>query len=201
MAFRPRSICAQASSLLLGFAVASSPAMAADPMAGDSDRLREARAQATELGRKLKAQLEGAMKAGGPEAALSVCNTVAPGIAAEQSQTFRGRVGRTALKVRNTANAPSPSEAKVLERFVRDVSNGADASALEHSEIVEENGRRQFLYMKAIPMLEMPCAACHGTQVRPELLGKIRDLYPNDKAIGFKPGEIRGAFSITKSLP
>jgi hypothetical protein len=29
----------------------------------------------------------------------------------------------------------------------------------------------------------------------------IRDLYPEDQATGFSPGDIRGAFTILKPLP
>jgi hypothetical protein len=176
------------------------PVFAGDPMAGDSERVREARAVSAELGGKLKAQLEAAMKAGGPASALAVCNTVAPGIGADLSGTYGGDVGRTALKVRNASNAPDAFERGVLERFVSEAAKGADIAALEHSEVIEENGQRVLRYMKAIPMAEKPCAACHGQAVAPDLLDKIRALYPDDQAIGFTPGEVRGAFTISKKL-
>lgn len=181
-------------------AIATS-AMAQDPMAGESDMVRQSRAMSAELGGKLKAQLEAALKSGGPASALGVCQTVAPAIGGELSQSFGGEVGRTALKVRNTDNAPDAFEAKILERFVAEAANGADLTKLEHSETVEENGKRLFRYMKAIPMAEKPCAACHGKTIDPPLLDKIRELYPEDQATGFVPGEVRGAFTITKQLP
>jgi cytochrome c553 len=63
-----------------------------------------------------------------------------------------------------------------------------------------ENGVATFRYMKAIPMAAQPCAACHGTDVKPDVLAEIEKLYPQDEATGFKPGELRGAFSIKQSL-
>jgi hypothetical protein len=103
--------------------------------------------------------------------------------------------------VRNPANAPDAFEKTVLLRFVDDVAKGADPAKLEHAEIVDADGRRLLRYMKAIPMAPAPCATCHGTDVAPDLLKSIRDLYPADQAVGFNAGEIRGAFTITKPLP
>lgn len=176
------------------------PGIAGDPMAGDSERVREARAMSGKLGGELRAQLEAAMKAGGPASALAVCKMVVPGIGAVLSGSYGGKVGRTSLKVRNASNAPDAFELGVLERFVSEASKGADVMALEHSEVVEESGRREFRYMKAIPMADKPCAACHGTAVQADLLDSIRALYPEDQAIGFLPGEIRGAFTLRKPL-
>ncbi len=51
--------------------------------------------------------------------------------------------------------------------------------------------------MKAIPMAAEPCAACHGTDVKPDVKSEIDKLYPQDQATGFKPGELRGAFTIS----
>lgn len=179
----------------------SAPSVAQDPMRGDSDMVLASRAISGELFSKLKAQLEAAMASGGPIESLGVCQTVAPAIGAELSQSFGGEVGRTALKVRNQANAPDAFERTVLERFVKEAAAGAELTKLEHSEIVEENGKRVFRYMKAIPMAEKPCAACHGKNVAPAVLDKIRALYPDDQATGFAPGELRGAFSISKPIP
>lgn len=173
----------------------------ASDAAPDQDLVASARATSMELGAKLKAQLEAALRDGGPQAALGVCKTAAPGIAADLSNSFGGRVGRTALKVRNPENAADAFETAVLERFVNEVSKGADASKLEHAEIVVAGGQRTFRYMKAIPMAAAPCSVCHGTAVAADLLQSIRDLYPDDEATGFSAGEVRGAFTITKPLP
>lgn len=187
--------------LLAGFPCVATHAQSAGPTAPDSELVSAARAVAMELGGKLKGQLEAALKADGPVAALGVCKTVAPAIASDLASTYGGKVGRTALKVRNPANTADDFEKEVLQRFIAEGANGADISKLEHAEVVEQEGKRVFRYVKAIPMAATPCAACHGTAVAPELLQTIRDLYPDDQAVGFSPGEIRGAFTITKPLP
>jgi hypothetical protein len=53
--------------------------------------------------------------------------------------------------------------------------------------------------MKAIPTGAV-CLTCHGTEVKPEVLTKIKELYPNDKATGYQEGDIRGAFVAVKNL-
>jgi hypothetical protein len=53
--------------------------------------------------------------------------------------------------------------------------------------------------MKAIPTGEV-CQTCHGVEIAPPVSAKIRELYPQDQAIGFKTGDLRGAFTITQSL-
>ena len=53
--------------------------------------------------------------------------------------------------------------------------------------------------MKAIPTGGV-CLACHGENLAQGVQETITTLYPNDKATGFKSGDIRGAFVVTKVL-
>jgi hypothetical protein len=170
----------------------------AEPTAADPGK---ARAAVAGLGEKLKGELLAALKSGGPIEAVSVCKTVAPALAAEASETSGVTVRRTALKVRNSGNAPDEFERRVLEDFAAKIAAGADAAKLEHAEVVDAEGRRLMRYMKAIPMAAEPCSVCHGVSVAPELKAHIDGLYPNDQAVGFKPGELRGAFSVVERLP
>ena len=180
---------------LLAFSIAT-PAFAED----DVDVLiGESRAAIKGFGASLKAALVAAIEAGGPEHAIGVCNMVAPGIAAERSIAYAGRVGRTSLRRRNPANTPDGWELAVLEEFEARKAAGADIKTLDHAEIVTENGQRIFRYMKAIPTAQV-CTNCHGTDLRPEVAALIDDLYPTDQARGFSPGDIRGAFTLRKVL-
>ncbi len=164
-----------------------------DPLIGES------RAAIKGFGMSLKAELVAAMKAGGPVNALGVCNVVAPGIAAERSIAYRGRVGRTSLKRRNAANAPDGWEIDVMQSFEARKAAGEDVKTLDYAEIVSENGSRIFRYMKAIPTAEV-CTKCHGTTIAPEVAAAIDELYPTDMARGFEVGDIRGAFTLRKVL-
>lgn len=168
--------------------------------ADETEALRQARTAAKDLGERLKGELVAAIKSGGPVTALQVCNTVAGDLAIQASKQHGLTVGRTALRVRNPNNAPDAYERKVLEEFLEKAASGADLSKLEHIEVVSGNGEKTFRYMKAIPMAAQPCLACHGSELKPEVKAEISRLYPEDQATGFKPGELRGAFTISGKL-
>ena len=70
---------------------------------------------------------------------------------------------------------------------------------MEHYEVVEENGKRSFRYMKAIPLFGV-CVNCHGAKIKPQLSTRIYELYPDDKARGFNPGDLRGAFTVKQRM-
>ena len=180
---------------LLALAVFSTGALADDL----TQRAADSRATMKEFGKTLKGKMQQAMKAGGPLNAIGVCNTDAPGIAADISSKKGWDVGRTSLKVRNANNAPDAWETKVLNDFEKRKADGANPKKLEHYEVVTENGKKMFRYMKAIPTGEV-CTKCHGQNIDPAVKAKLKELYPNDKATGFKVGDIRGAFTISQPM-
>ena len=158
-----------------------------------------ARAAADALGAQLKARLLSAIETGGPVAAIDVCKLEAPEIAAGLSGETGLRVGRTALRWRNPANAPDDYERTAMETFLAEIDAGADPAALELAEIVTGAQGRQLRYMKPI-MTGGPCVLCHGTDISDEVKTAILERYPDDQATGFAPGDFRGAFTITKDL-
>ena len=157
----------------------------------------KARAAVKAMGGALQAKLKEAISSSGPVAAVQVCKTVAPAIAEEKSKEAGMTIRRTALKVRNPANAPDELERKVLQDFAAKVAAGSDPANLERIEEVQEGGRAVVRYFKAIPTAKEPCLACHGSDVSGQLKDTISQLYPDDQATGFKAGDLRGAFSVT----
>ncbi|MBU3992444.1 MAG: DUF3365 domain-containing protein [Alphaproteobacteria bacterium] len=144
----------------------------------------------------LQGQLQTAMKAGGPVGAIGVCQQAAPAIAANLSEESGAEVRRIALKERNPAASPEGELRGRLEQLaaapltadgkpaVMQWTSGSGADARAH-------------FMRAIPMKEQPCAACHGTAIAPEVQARLAELYPADKATGFKPGDLRGAILVS----
>lgn len=65
----------------------------------------------------LQAQLQEAMKAGGPVGAIGVCQQAAPAIAASLSEESGAEVRRIALKERNPGAAPDGELRKRLEQL------------------------------------------------------------------------------------
>lgn len=174
------------------------PLLAAGPPPPDA-LASQARGLAGNLMLSLQGELFAAMKAGGPVKALDACRSRAPEIAAATAAGTPWRVARTALRVRNTANAPDPWEAAKLEEFRKRLAAGEEMAALEAYEVVEIDGRPAFRYMKAIGTAS-PCLACHGAALKPEIAAKLKDLYPDDEAVGFASGQLRGAFTLVRPL-
>jgi hypothetical protein len=53
--------------------------------------------------------------------------------------------------------------------------------------------------MKAIGTTS-PCLNCHGSALKPEVAAKVKELYPEDQAVGFASGQLRGAFTLSRPL-
>lgn len=187
---------------LLLVAGAASLAVAQEVRTPEANQQARAEAAAAigQLAGKLKEQLGSALKAQGPAGAVGACKLIAPEVEAAVGTGNKLAIKRTALRVRNPANTPDAFEVDVLRAFVEKAANGADVATLTHSEVVDTPSGKAFRFMKAIPMASEPCAACHGAEIKPDVGAAIRELYPNDKATGYKPGEVRGAFSVTKPL-
>lgn len=151
----------------------------------------------------LKGELGAGMKSGGPVGAIGICKTRAPALAEEHSQRTGWNVARTSLKLRNPANAPDAWETQVLQRFEAQRANGAGPDALVYAETVEEGGQQYYRFMKGIvmpPLEKMPCLKCHGEDIDSKTVEMLDQLYPQDKARGYKAGQVRGAFTLKKKL-
>ncbi|MCU0255472.1 MAG: DUF3365 domain-containing protein [Vicinamibacterales bacterium] len=151
-----------------------------------------------QLGGELKGELTRAVEQGGPVAAIGVCRERAPAIAAGLSQQSGARVSRTALRVRNPANAPDELQRAVLGQFAEQLAAAPAGAAAGPPEAVFEIRGAQGIerrYMRAIPT-DALCLTCHGATLSPELAAAVERDYPADEATGFALGELRGAFSV-----
>ncbi|MFA5939974.1 MAG: DUF3365 domain-containing protein [Sinimarinibacterium sp.] len=154
-------------------------------------RLIESRALVATLGSELRDALTGAIKSDGPARAISVCQFEAPAIAARIGRADV-RVGRTALRVRNPGNAADVDQRRILSDFERRLAAGEAPDGIEQFDQTYKGGAR---YMKAIVTQPM-CVTCHGPTLAPEVATVIKSRYPDDEAVGFTPGSLRGAFVV-----
>jgi len=166
---------------------------------GDEDRAVASRAVVNTFKKVLVSELQRHMGAGGPAAAINMCNTRAPAISASLSEAHNWSIGRTSLKIRNSANAPDDWERGVLERFETQKASAAEGETLEYYEVVEQEGKPVYRYMQAI-IMRTACLTCHGSNLDPTVSQMLSDLYPNDLATGYEAGDIRGAFTISQPL-
>jgi len=189
------SVLVLMSLLPISYSVAGEPA---------TDWIAQSRSIAQQLGAELKGELGRAMTDKGPVAAIGVCKDRAPEIAARLSRQSGAQVSRTALRVRNPANAPDDLQRALLEQFSAELASGKFAGPLEAAFEINRGGQVERRYMRAIPM-EGLCVTCHGKALAPEIAAAIAAQYPDDQATGFEPGQLRGAFSVTwpssSSLP
>lgn len=165
----------------------------------DDENTLTARKIVKDFGTQLKSELIKGMKKGGATEAISVCNLKAPEIAEEISDSTNWKVGRTSLKTRNPNNAPDEWEKTVLEVFEKQLKDGKDIKTLEYSEVVKIGDAEYFRYMKAIPTGGV-CLNCHGSNIKEPIRTKINELYKDDKAVNYKKGDIRGAFTLSKKI-
>lgn len=147
----------------------------------------------------LQGELKTAMQAGGPVAAIGVCNTQAAAIAEKVGVEHGLSLSRVSLRNRNPDNAPNEWQAAALEKFEARKAAGEDVTSLVWSETASNGDGREFRMMKAIPTGGI-CLTCHGVGIAPEIEQQLAALYPEDRATGFSEGDIRGAFVVTKKL-
>ncbi|WP_295384536.1 DUF3365 domain-containing protein [uncultured Thiodictyon sp.] len=193
-------IAATALALLATGPLLAEPTPAAAPAAAATPDAAQAKALIQQFAGTLKGELETAMKAGGPVKAIGVCKERAPAIAADLSAKSGWKIARVSLKPRNAKTGqPDAWERQVLTRFDARKAAGEPVDTLAFGAVVEDDGAKQFRFMKAIPTGEV-CLACHGSAINPEVAAALDQAYPGDQARGYAVGDIRGAFSLAKPI-
>lgn len=132
----------------------------------------------------------------GLEGAVEHCNLVGLQIVEEAGKNFNASVKRTALKYRNKANKPTDKEQELLEAYEFNAENNL---AMEDNIQLVDDGKT-VLFTRAIMLGAPLCLNCHGTtetDILPAIMSSIQELYPDDMATGFSPGEFRGMWAIS----
>jgi hypothetical protein len=139
----------------------------------------------TTLQQRLMTRLGEELAAGGPLQAVQVCRDEAQTITAEVEHSTGLAVGRTSHRLRNATNAPRPWARTHLEAAAR--TGTAEPIAVVADDRV---GVLRPIFVAA------PCLQCHGDaqQIAPDVLAALRAAYPDDHAIGFRDGDLRGFF-------
>jgi hypothetical protein len=182
-----RAMLALFTPLLIGLSLAAAPRGGARQQTRFPAETARAEQAMNELQQALLARLKAAMDSGGPAAAVEVCRTDARAIADEVARKQGIALGRTSHRLRNSANAPRP-----WARAIVDGSAGAKMSA-EKLRTIDLGDRVGVL--RPIGTAEA-CTRCHGRdeEVRRNIGGTLATAYPDDRATGFTPGDLRGWF-------
>lgn len=181
-------------------------AVSAAPDAGDKADIQARVAAAKQTTAEFIQQLGGTMKkemqAGGPVAAMKVCQDAAPRIANKISLEKGWKVTRVGTRVRNPMlGLPDAWEQKVLNTFEKRAAKGEKFKDMAYFEVVEEPAGKSLRFMKAIGVAQQ-CLVCHGPseQINEPIRSQLEKLYPHDRALGYKVGDLRGAVSIKQPL-
>ena len=169
----------------IGLALAAALHADATPQTPFPAEAARAEQAMNELQRALLAKLTAAVTSGGPTAAVEVCRTDARTIA-ESVATAQGlELGRTSHRLRNPANAP-----RAWARPAVDAAAGSKAAS-EGLRVFDLGDRVGVL--RPIGTAEA-CTKCHGApdEVRKNLGAALAGAYPQDRATGFAPGDLRG---------
>ena len=186
--------------IVVAAALAAALARAQSPTpAPAAPELERARAAAAALSTELRARLMEEMKAGGPVQGVKVCSEVAPAYAARHSVDGLA-VRRVSERWRNPADRPDAYEGAKLAELAAAHARGALPA--ETYEWIGEGAGRALRYLKPIT-IGGPCLGCHGdpAAMKPEVAAMLRERYPEDRAIGYRDGDFRGAVSVTVAAP
>ena len=136
-----------------------------------------------------------AMKSGGPANAVTFCSQKAQDIVTKTNSELGKNVtiSRITLKPRNEKHLAKGDEAKILSSLQTLKENGVQLPKILVQKVDDKHTR---VYKPII--VKAKCLICHGTEdkLHPKAKEAIKTKYPNDKATGYKVGDLRGAFVV-----
>ena len=165
------------------------------------DQLEGMRATSMEFMKSLKGILIKQIQTKGVLQAVSVCSDTAQVLTNNFGLQKGVFIRRVSLKNRNENNYPDDFEKMVLNKFELLKQNNELDDKTEHIETVKEGEYTYVRYLKPI-LIQAECLNCHGNPN--DMMTDVKDLimqkYPQDKAVGYSIGDLRGAVSVKKAL-
>jgi hypothetical protein len=134
-------------------------------------------------------QMAEEMARGGVDEAIAVCSEKARAITAALSDDAGLEIGRSSPRLRNPKNQPPPWLASFVASL--DGKRAAEVPA-QLFDLGERIG-----VVRPIPTAKV-CTNCHGVaeHLDPKAMARVRQIYPNDRAVGFTTGDLRGVFWV-----
>lgn len=156
---------------------------------------------AGEFMKELKSILVAEMQKGGPESALNVCSDTAQEFAKTYSIKKGMELKRVSFMNRNEANVPDQAELM----WLKECENMMKADNFNKDTVffrVEGTANSRTLHLAKPILLAEECVVCHGKeeQIPVNIKKIIVEKYPNDKAVNFSPGDLRGLVTVKMKL-
>ena len=144
------------------------------------------------LVQRLGGEVKNQMKSAGAIGALYFCAQNAQVLTDQVGKESNTHVKRVSLKARNPINTASSDEQAILNKWEKLQISGQSLP------VYELKTNPQYTYYKPILINNEACLKCHGDIGADSPLGKeIKTTYPEDKAVGYKMGDLRGMIVVT----
>lgn len=142
----------------------------------------------------LMANIGQAIQKGGAEHAIQFCNVNAMPLVDSLSSATGVKIGRISSRNRNPANEITTREDRIAwNYFASHKGEGAAVDTILYSRAKEPT------YYKPIRIGMETCLMCHGSRsmdIELSTLEKIDELYPEDNAVNYSMGELRGLWKV-----
>ncbi|MBW8361484.1 MAG: DUF3365 domain-containing protein [Kaistella sp.] len=128
---------------------------------------------------------------GGAETAVTFCNTEAGPLVKSVAEKHGLEIKRVTDKPRNQNNLATEAELKIIEKYKQELLEGKALQAT-----ITDSHYYEPLVTNAL------CMQCHGEKgenIAHATARKIAELYPEDRAFGYREKEVRGLIRIEKS--
>ena len=140
---------------------------------------------------KLGGELKTQMQTTGAMGALHFCSQNALTLTEQVAKESKTSIKRVSINYRNPVNKANAEETTLLHEWEKLVKNGQPLPS--HKVVtVSENS---VMFYKPIVINNEACLKCHGN-VEGELAKANHTAYPEDKATGYKMGDLRGMIAI-----
>jgi hypothetical protein len=146
----------------------------------------------TLLVQKLGGELKTQMKTSGPLGALKFCSQNAQTLTEQIAKESNTSIKRVSINNRNPINKANEQETALLNEWSNLVKSGKPLP----SHTLVKASDTTMIYYKPIVINNEACLKCHGN-VEGDLAKAISAAYPEDKATGYKMGDLRGMIVIT----
>ncbi|WP_114748412.1 Tll0287-like domain-containing protein [Pleomorphovibrio marinus] len=143
----------------------------------------------------LMGALQEAISEKGIPGAVEFCNVEALPLTKRVGDEYGVTIKRISTRNRNPENVPGETEEPLLDAYAYNAEEGIE----NVPNIQKTDNGETLIFTKAIVIPGGLCLNCHGDpdkDISQETYQKIQSLYPEDKATGYKVGELRGMWSI-----
>jgi hypothetical protein len=140
---------------------------------------------------KLGGELKNQMQTTGAMGALNFCSQNALTLTEQVAKESKTSIKRISINYRNPVNKANTEYKNILQEWEKLVKNGQPLP----SHKVVNTSENTVMFYKPIVINNEACLKCHGN-VEGDLAKAIKAAYPEDKAIGYKMGDLRGMIAI-----